>query len=197
LKCNKDNQSIGHDQTIAIHAEHSDLASAASRLVRHRSNRNIRARYLSATPVASAPVNIQPNPKFQPVYDALADQMRRLYGICRVKIDGRELLRPCASPYYNGVWHDDFTWPHVGLPELQKTPVMRDTIAWLTDAMVDLPVVADRVEFDGTAVMSPGPWNFRPMSEEMTLHLPAAWTRLLSHAADGHACHPHRPLPTG
>ncbi len=116
------------------------------------------------------------------MYDALAAQMRQLYGICRVKIDGHELLRPCASPYYNGLWHDDFTWPHIGLPELQKTPVMRDTIAWLTDAMVDLPVVADRIEFDGTAVMSPGPWNARPMSEEMTLHLPAAWTRLLSHA---------------
>lgn len=125
---------------------------------------------------------LQPNPKFQPIYDALAAQMRRLYAICRVNIDGRELLRPCASPYYNGLWHDDFTWPHIGLPELQKTPVMRDTIAWLTDAMVDLPVVADRIEFDGTAVMSPGGWNARPMSEEMTIHLPAAWTRLLSHA---------------
>ena len=89
---------------------------------------------------------------------------------------------PAPAPYYNGLWHDDFTWPHIGLPELQKTPVMRDTIAWLTDAMVDLPVVADRIEFDGTAVMSPGGWNARPMSEEMTLHLPAAWTRLLSHA---------------
>lgn len=141
-------------------------------------------RYLSAAPAVATGANLPPNPKFQPVYDALAAQMRRLYEMCRVKIDGRELLRPCASPYYNGVWHDDFTWPHIGLPELRKTPVMRDTIAWLTDAMVDLPVVADRIEFDGTAVMSPGPWNARPMSEEMTLHLPAAWTRLLSYAAE-------------
>lgn len=124
------------------------------------------------------------NPKFQPAYDALADQMRRLYEICRVKVDGRELLRPCASTHYNGLWHDDFTWPHIGLPELQKTPVLRDSIAWLTEAMVDLPVVADRIEFDGTAVMSPGTWYSRPMSEEMTLHLPAAWTRLLSHATE-------------
>ena len=125
-----------------------------------------------------------PNPKFQAAYDALAEQMRRLYAICRVQVDGRELLRPCASTHYNGLWHDDFTWPHIGLPELQKTPVMRDSIAWLTDAMVDLPVVADRIEFDGTAVLSPGGWDGRPMSEEMTLHLPAAWTRLLSHAAE-------------
>lgn len=134
------------------------------------------------TAAGVAPASLPPNPKFRPMYDALAAQMRELYSVCRVKIDGRELLRPCASNHYNGLWHDDFTWPHIGLPELQKTPVMHDTIAWLTDAMVDLPVVADRIEFDGTAVMSPGPWNSRPMSEEMTLHLPAAWTRLLSHA---------------
>lgn len=142
------------------------------------------ARNVFADSTAIASPNPPPNPKFQPAYDALADQMRRLYEICRVTVDGRELLRPCASPYYNGLWHDDFTWPHIGLPELQKSPVMRDTIAWLTDAMVDLPVVADRIEFDGTAVMSPGHWYARPMSEEMTLHLPAAWTRLLSHAAE-------------
>lgn len=142
------------------------------------------ARDVFAEPAATTSPNPQPNPKFQAAYDALADQMRRLYEICRVKVDGRELLRPCASPYYNGLWPDDFTWPHIGLPELQKTPVMRDAIAWLTEAMVDLPVVADRIEFDGTAVMSPGPWNQRPMSEEMTLHLPAAWIRLLSYAAE-------------
>jgi hypothetical protein len=44
---------------------------------------------------------LKANPKFQATYDALAEQMRRLYGICRVKIDSRELLRPCASSHYS------------------------------------------------------------------------------------------------
>ena len=58
-------------------------------------------------PAASTGSTAPPNPKFQPAYDALADQMRRLYQACRVRVDGRELLRPCASTHYNGLWHDD------------------------------------------------------------------------------------------
>jgi len=108
--------------------------------------------------------------------------MRRLYQACRIGIDGFHLLRPCDNPAYRGLWHDDFTWPHVGLPELQKNPEMRDAITWLGEAMLRLPVVADRVEFDGTAVMSPGAAQAKPMSDDMPIHLPAAWTRLLSHA---------------
>ena len=119
---------------------------------------------------------------FQELHDGFAVQMRRLYNACKVEIDGHQLLRPCDNPAYKGLWHDDFTWPHVGLPELQKGPQMKDAIAWLSEAMLQLPVVADRIEYDGTAVMSPGGANGRPMSEAMPLHLPAAWTRLLSHA---------------
>lgn len=120
--------------------------------------------------------------RFQEPYDQLAVRMRRLYQACRIEVDGFQLLRPCDHSAYRGLWHDDFTWPHVGLPELARHPQMKDAVAWLTEAMVRLPVVADRVEFDGTAVMSPGAAGARPMSEAMPIHLPAAWTRLLSHA---------------
>lgn len=121
--------------------------------------------------------------RFQTLYDGLAAQMRRLYDDCRIEIEGRQLLRPCNNPAYVGLWHDDFTWPHIGLPELKKRPQMKDALAWLTEAMIDLPVVADRIEYDGTAVMSPGGASAPPMSESMPIHLPAAWTRLLSYAA--------------
>lgn len=119
---------------------------------------------------------------FQELYDGFAAQMRRLYEACKVEVDGHHLVRPCDNPAYKGLWHDDFTWPHVGLPELQKGPQLKDALDWLSEAMLQLPVLADRVEYDGTAVMSPGGRNARPMSEDMPLHLPAAWTRLLSHA---------------
>ena len=132
----------------------------------------------SPAPAASGPGTAD----LQQAYDELAARMRVLYQACRIQVDGHNLLRPCNNATYNGLWHDDFTWPHVGLPELQKNPQMKDGITWLTKAMVDLPVVADRVEYDGTAVMSPGGARAKPMSEAMPIHLPAAWTRLLSHA---------------
>lgn len=120
--------------------------------------------------------------EFKKLHDGIAVHMRRLYQACRIEVDGFHLLRPCDNPAYRGLWHDDFTWPHVGLPELQKHPEMRDAVTWLGEAMLRLPVVADRVEFDGTAVMSPGGAQAKAMSEDMPIHLPAAWTRLLSHA---------------
>jgi hypothetical protein len=108
----------------------------------------------------SAPGEVKPNAKFQPIYEALTGQMRRIYPRQDRRARTAAVLR---QSILQRCLHDDFTWPHIGLPELRKTPVMRGTIAWLTDAMADLPVVADRIEFDGTAVMSPGPWNSRPM----------------------------------
>lgn len=119
---------------------------------------------------------------FKKIHDGIAIKLRRLYQACRIEIDGYHLLRPCDNPAYHGLWHDDFTWPHVGLPELQANPEMKDAIRWLGDAMLQLPVVADRIEYDGTAVMSPGAARAKPLSETMPIHLPAAWTRLLSHA---------------
>ncbi|MEN9360445.1 MAG: hypothetical protein RL095_1980 [Verrucomicrobiota bacterium] len=139
---------------------------------------------LTPLPLAAAPAKAV----FQQLYDAFAAELRRLYQACEVEIDGRHLLRPCDNPAYKGLWHDDFTWPHVGLPELMRKRQVPDALAWLGDAMLQLPVLADRVEYDGTAVLSPGGASAKAMSEDMPLHLPAAWTRLLSHAeAAGHA----------
>lgn len=117
---------------------------------------------------------------FQSLYDAFTPHMRLLYDRAKATWDGRRLLRPCSSKYYNGLWHDDFAWSLIGLPELCDEPELADVIPWVTEAMVDLPVVADRIEFDGTTVMSPG-WTLQsPLSQEMPLHLPSAWVRLLS-----------------
>ena len=135
---------------------------------------------VGATPRA-APAMGPGREAFRAVYDGLATEMRALHARCKVTVDGHHLLRPCANTGYNGLWHDDFTWPHIGLPELQRGPEMAEGIAWLSKAMLKHPVVCDRVEYDGRVVMSPGSPD-HPMSEAMPLHLPAAWTRLLSHA---------------
>ena len=129
-----------------------------------------------------SPATVPEREAFREVYDGFATRMRRLYAACKVEVDDRHLLRPCDNPTYKGLWPDDFTWPHIGLPELHQGPELADAIAWAGEAMLHLPTVADRVEYDGTAVMSPGSAQARPMSEAMPLHLPAAWTRLLSHA---------------
>jgi hypothetical protein len=118
--------------------------------------------------------------EFEALFRALEAKLLALYERCRVTVAGRELVRPCANPHYDGLWHDDFTWPHLASERLRASPALADALAWLGEHVLDLPVVPDRVEFDGFAVMSPGPRG-SPMSERMTLHLPSAWVRLLSH----------------
>lgn len=132
------------------------------------------------------------NKEFQRLYDGFASHMRRLYQACEIQVDGHHLLRPCNHRSYHGLWHDDFTWPHIGLPELQQKPQLKDAVDWLGEAMLQLPVVADRVEYDGTAVMSPGAAKSQPLSEAMPIHLPAAWTRLLSYAEASGVSIPHK-----
>lgn len=139
------------------------------------------AQGLAAEPVVAVTTRRPHAEEFQKLHRAMESKLLAMYARCRVDIDGKKLLRPCVSPYYNGIWHDDFTWPHQASDQLARSPVLGDTLAWLTGPMLAQPVVADRVEFDGVAVMSPGPRG-KPMSEAMTLHLPSAWTRLLSHA---------------
>lgn len=130
---------------------------------------------------------------FQSLYEAFTPHMRRLYDRARVTWDGQRLLRPCSSKHYNGLWHDDFAWPLIGLQELCNEPELASVIPWVTEAMVDLPVVADRIEFDGTAIMSPG-WALQPpLSQAMPLHLPSAWVRLLAVADQAGIEIPHKP----
>jgi hypothetical protein len=120
--------------------------------------------------------------EFKAVYNEYAGHMQKLVDLAKVKVDGYSLMRPCSSKHYNGLWHDDFTWPMIGYPELQKGPELCDSIKWITRASIDLPVVPDRIEYDGTPIMNPGAGDSRPMSESMPLHLPSAWVRLLSYA---------------
>lgn len=135
---------------------------------------------VGAVPLFAAAASCSPEQGFGELHRDMEKKLLALYARCRVDVDGKKLLRPCVSPYYNGLWHDDFTWPHLASDELKSSPVLGDALAWLTEKAVHLPVVPDRVEFDGTPVMSPGDRK-SPMSESMTLHLPSAWVRLLGH----------------
>lgn len=132
----------------------------------------------------SASPTIMPSTKkqFEDLYKEFSKHMQHLVNISKAEVDGFKLIRPCSSKWYNGLWHDDFTWPMIGFPELQKGPELQDAVKFVTRASINLHVVPDRIEYDGTPIMSPGGGNDRPMSEEMPLHLPSAWVRLLSHA---------------
>lgn len=131
---------------------------------------------------AKSPNDGQSLNEFKMLYDEYAVHMKKLFELAKVEVDGYALLRPCSSKWYNGLWHDDFTWPMIGCPELQKERQLCETVEWITQASLDLPVVPDRIEYDGTPIMSPGRGDTAPMSEEMPLHLPSAWVRLLSYA---------------
>ncbi len=136
-----------------------------------------------AQPATQSSINEKILGEFKSLYKEYGGHMQKLVDLAKVTVDGYALIRPCSSKWYNGLWHDDFTWPMIGYPELQKGPELNDAVRFVTRASLDLPTVPDRVEYDGTPIMSPGGGDNRPMSESMPLHLPSAWVRLLSYAA--------------
>jgi hypothetical protein len=117
-----------------------------------------------------------------PLRDLLSARMRELVLAAQFRRGDIVFTRPCVDPTYRGTWPDDCVWPYIGNPELAKLTEWSGLLQWLTDAVVDLPVVPDRVEFDDMAVLSPGGANSRPLSAQMPLHLPSAWTRYLDYA---------------
>lgn len=119
----------------------------------------------------------------QSTREQLTTHMTRLVEAAQWRQGEVVFTRPCVSPAYNGVWPDDGMWPYMALPELASTTEWNGLLHWLTEAIVDLPCVPDRVEFDGLAVMSPGNAGAAPLSLGMPLHLPSAWTRYLQYAA--------------
>ena len=114
---------------------------------------------------------------------ALTAHMARLVAAAQLRQGPVTFTRPCISPTYQGVWPDDCMWPFIADPLLAKSLDWSGLLNWLTDAIVDLPCVPDRVEFSGLAVMSPGPVGASPLSMQMPLHLPSAWTRFLDYAS--------------
>ena len=94
--------------------------------------------------------------------------------------DGFTFINPCTDKTYIGFWPDDCLYPYLAQPEIFNPDNGAKLLAFLTNSIVDLPYVPDRVEPDGSAVMSPGPKG-APHTDRMPHHLPAAWTRVLGY----------------
>lgn len=94
---------------------------------------------------------------------------------------GATLQMPTVNSHYFGFWPDDCLYPFMAVPGLADKKEMAGTIAFLTESIIDLRYVPDRVEKDGLPVLSPGGTNSTPITQYMPLHLPAAWVRVLSY----------------
>lgn len=93
--------------------------------------------------------------------------------------NGGYFLLPSTAAYetYRGLWPDDFLFSLMVCPDLATNEQLQGTVALLTDSIVDLEVLPDRIEPGGTPWLSPG--ITQAMSRRMPMHLPAAWVRLL------------------
>ena len=112
----------------------------------------------------------------------LAGYMTELAAGARSQVGkGPTLLMPCVTSAYSGVWPDDSLYPLIALPSLARTDELAGVLSFLTESMLDLQYVPDRVEPDGLPILSPGHSNMPPMTDCMPLHLPAAWVRLLDY----------------
>lgn len=93
---------------------------------------------------------------------------------------GAVFINPSVDTHYHGIWPDDSLYPLLLVPDLMIEDELDSMLAFLTDSVVDLPYLPDRVEPDGTPILSPGMYD-SPHTDRMPLHLPAAWVRLLQH----------------
>ncbi|MGB9606992.1 MAG: hypothetical protein ACPL7E_00490 [bacterium] len=93
--------------------------------------------------------------------------------------NGIETIASSEGHYY-GIWPDDFLFPHIVCPQLADVGKLAGVMEFLTESVVDLERVPDRVEPDGLPIMFPG-WYDCPIGGRMPAHLPAAWVRLLSY----------------
>lgn len=89
-----------------------------------------------------------------------------------------KLHSPSISATYRGIWPDDFLYAMLVQPHMYTPDQLTRIAQFLTDSIVDLECVPDRVEADGMPVMQPGGLS-HPHAQHMPLHLPAAWVRLL------------------
>ena len=120
-----------------------------------------------------------------PFMDALA-KLKKWLADCTVKsrIDyagGLRLHTPCITGIYKGIWPDDFLYPLLVDRSLVDEVTMRRALEFITESVVGLSQVPDRIEADGLPVLQPGGLR-EPHGQHMPLHLPAAWVRLLDYA---------------
>ena len=90
------------------------------------------------------------------------------------------LHSPSVSATYRGIWPDDFLYPMLVQSNLYKKETLSAIAEFLTTSVVDLPCFPDRIEADGMPVMQPG-WLSAPHAQQMPLHLPATWIRVMDH----------------
>ena len=113
-------------------------------------------------------------------YDKLRGYLLKCAEKASVELKGGIRTIASSEGHYYGLWPDDFLFPHIVCPELADKDKLQRIIEFLTESVVDLERVPDRVEPDGLPIMFPG-WYDGPIGERMPAHLPAAWTRLLSY----------------
>lgn len=113
-------------------------------------------------------------------YDKLRGYLLKCAERASVELKGGIRTIASSEGHYYGLWPDDFLFPHIVCPELADKDKLQRIIEFLTESVVDLERVPDRVEPDGLPIMFPG-WYDGPIGERMPAHLPAAWTRLLSY----------------
>lgn len=120
--------------------------------------------------------------RLKAAHDRLAGYLAELVPDAKRRLDdGTVLLMPQAGGGYSGVWPDDSLYPLMALPSLADREELQGTLVFLSESVLDLPYVPDRVEPDGLPILSPGPSHTPPMTYRMPLHLPAAWVRLLDY----------------
>jgi hypothetical protein len=114
-------------------------------------------------------------------HDRLADYLTELVPGAKRQLGRATLLMPQSGGGYSGVWPDDSLYPLMALPSLANKEELQQTIEFLSDSVLELPCVPDRIEPDGLPILSPGPSDKPPMTYRMPLHLPGAWVRLLDY----------------
>lgn len=120
--------------------------------------------------------------RFKAVYERLAGYLTELFEGAKMDVgNGVKLLMPQAGGGYSGFWPDDGLYPLIALPSLANKDELQAGIEFISDSMLELEYVADRIEPDGLPILSPGPSNQPPMTDRMPLHLPAAWVRVLDY----------------
>lgn len=119
------------------------------------------------------------NQHFNAVLEKLTTLLKDAIARSRIDYgDGLVLHTPDVSKGYKGIWPDDFLFPWIVVPELADAPTMNRALEFLSDSLLQLPSVPDRVHKGGQTVMKPGGPS-QQYGHQMPMHLPAAWTRVL------------------
>ena len=140
---------------------------------------------LSSAQVGKAAKPIpKPLPKNKEVFRAALDTLKKELadGIERSKspyAGGLKLHNKSVDGTYRGLWPDDFLYPMMVQPKIYGANELVRLAQFLTESVVDLECVPDRLQSDGLPILQPGGLR-EPVAEHMPLHLPAAWVRLLA-----------------